>query len=571
MDQELNIVVNAIDESESALAAVAEGLDAVGIAGDEMATSLSESSASVDSSIAEMESSLAVLNQEMAMDSDDISEKALAVGVSFDEAATMVSESANLMEMACAAVAASAAAAAVESDESFATMGEGMKSSALQAGIVAGIVFEGLKSEITDASEAGEKWNQTISTINTELQNTGSSLPTSALVNYADQLSKITLFSQQDVLSSEALIASHSELQSSYQTITATAADLAQKTGQDLPAATAILVKALNDPLTGLRQLQSAGLDFSATAVRTVNALAQGGDTAGASAILMAALKDQINGVAEAAAKAPGSGMTELGNQLNTMQILIGEDLNPVLDKLAKAIEPVITQIDLWIEAHPKLTAYILIGIAALAALTLAIVGVGLVIGTVIVSFGAIATALGAVAASPIALFIAAVTGIGAASFLMYEAIKNNFGGIRDTIESILSGLTTTIQSWYNNIMGWITSIINAMKNIGSAIGGGISGAIGGAVSGVESLIPKFAAGGIVSSPTIGLIGEAGPEAIIPLSMLGSSDGGTLGGNNGGINITLTGNTLYTTAQQAKQLGDAIARQINQQLKLKSW
>ena len=43
------------------------------------------------------------------------------------------------------------------------------------------------------------------------------------------------------------------------------------------------------------------------------------------------------------------------------------------------------------------------------------------------------------------------------------------------------------------------------------------------------------------------------------------------GGNNGGINITLTGNTLYTTSQQAKQLGDAMARQINAQLKLRSW
>ena len=35
-----------------------------------------------------------------------------------------------------------------------------------------------------------------------------------------------------------------------------------------------------------------------------------------------------------------------------------------------------------------------------------------------------------------------------------------------------------------------------------------------------NSLIPKFAQGGVVTGPTMGLIGEAGPEAIIPLDKL---------------------------------------------------
>ena len=40
--------------------------------------------------------------------------------------------------------------------------------------------------------------------------------------------------------------------------------------------------------------------------------------------------------------------------------------------------------------------------------------------------------------------------------------------------------------------------------------------------------MPKFAEGGVVSQPTVGLFGEAGPEAIIPLDrlerMLGTSE-----------------------------------------------
>lgn len=44
--------------------------------------------------------------------------------------------------------------------------------------------------------------------------------------------------------------------------------------------------------------------------------------------------------------------------------------------------------------------------------------------------------------------------------------------------------------------------------------------------------VPKYAEGGIVNSPTIGMIGEAGPEAIIPLKKMNG-----VGGNNVTINI----------------------------------
>ena len=42
----------------------------------------------------------------------------------------------------------------------------------------------------------------------------------------------------------------------------------------------------------------------------------------------------------------------------------------------------------------------------------------------------------------------------------------------------------------------------------------------------VLSSIPKFATGGIVTGPTVGLVGEAGPEAIIPLNKLDKMVGG---------------------------------------------
>ena len=58
-------------------------------------------------------------------------------------------------------------------------------------------------------------------------------------------------------------------------------------------------------------------------------------------------------------------------------------------------------------------------------------------------------------------------------------------------------------------------------------MGGG--GGEGSASSVIE--IPKMASGGIVNSPTLAMIGEAGPEAVIPLSRMGQM--------GGGINITV--------------------------------
>jgi phage-related minor tail protein len=49
--------------------------------------------------------------------------------------------------------------------------------------------------------------------------------------------------------------------------------------------------------------------------------------------------------------------------------------------------------------------------------------------------------------------------------------------------------------------------------NFGSALGG----------------IMPFAEGGIVTGPTVGLVGEAGPEAVIPLDRMGE-----MGGQQGG-------------------------------------
>lgn len=98
------------------------------------------------------------------------------------------------------------------------------------------------------------------------------------------------------------------------------------------------------------------------------------------------------------------------------------------------------------------------------------------------------------------------------------------------------------------------TAFANALFPSGGGGGllGGIFGAIGslfGAAKGAafDGGMTAFAKGGIVSSPTLfkfakgtGLMGEAGPEAILPLKRDGSGNLGVMSGGGGGGPVTIT-------------------------------
>ena len=124
---------------------------------------------------------------------------------------------------------------------------------------------------------------------------------------------------------------------------------------------------------------------------------------------------------------------------------------------------------------------------------------------------------------------------------------------------SFVSNIAGKISAPIQSITSFVSSAASAAGRIGSSIGNAVS-----------SVVPHFASGGIVNGPTYALVGEAGPEAIIPLSMLGR--GGSAIGNNqsGSINVYLSGN-FYTDQQNATRIGNMIAKVLNQQLKLKNY
>jgi len=75
--------------------------------------------------------------------------------------------------------------------------------------------------------------------------------------------------------------------------------------------------------------------------------------------------------------------------------------------------------------------------------------------------------------------------------------------------------------------------------------------------------IPKLAKGGIVNSPTLAMIGEDGPEAVVPLNRKNNPGGLGMGGGGTTININVGGVTDRTDKRAlAKEIGDLIRAEM---------
>ncbi len=166
---------------------------------------------------------------------------------------------------------------------------------------------------------------------------------------------------------------------------------------------------------------------------------------------------------------------------------------------------------------------------------------------------------------------------IGTAWNTAWSGISDFFTGIWNGIKNALQSAVSFITDQLNNLFSFVSNIagkisapiqsITSFVSSAASAAGRIGSSIGNAVS---SVVPHFASGGIVNGPTYALVGEAGPEAIIPLSMLGRG-GSTIGNNqSGSINVYLSGN-FYTDQQNATRIGNMIAKVLNQQLKLKNY
>jgi hypothetical protein len=352
------------------------------------------------------------------------------------------------------------------------------------------------------------------------------------------------------------------------------ALDISAGTSKDLGSVSEALGKAFNGVMGPLKKLDPA-----------LAALIEEGASTGE---VFQALSETFGGQAAAAADTTAGRMEGLKIRMEEVKESIGEAVLPIVEELM----PAFVSISDWASkntgkivaigtAIAGIGAVILITNGAMAAhaAVLAIVAAAQAIMTI--STYALYAALGvgvilAIIAAIVVLeakfgFLGdAVEGVKISAEFLWNAIKTGFGWVVNNwplLLAILSGpfgiAIAAVVKFKDQIIGVIKSIVGFMINAFSTVAETILAPFKAVFNGIAGLwnntvgalgftvpswvplglggktfevpdIPVLGDGGIVTGPTLAMIGERGPEAVIPLN---GSNGG-MGGNT--INVTVT-------------------------------
>jgi len=240
--------------------------------------------------------------------------------------------------------------------------------------------------------------------------------------------------------------------------------------------------------------------------------------------------------------------MGYLTTTVNGLWLEVGTQLAPVFTDLSNKLQPIISQVVDWLKKNPELTKVIVIGTAALGALLV-------VLGPIIASFALLPSIIAGVELAFVALnapvliviaAIAALIAIGVLLWKNWDVITVKAQEFGNNISGFINASVNNIRGVWSDFWGSLGSAVSgAFESIKGGIEGGINwiiDKINGLLSKVNSVtsainrlpgveipqigeIPALAKGGIVTKPTLALIGEAGPEAVIPLSRAGAGTG----------------------------------------------
>ena len=298
------------------------------------------------------------------------------------------------------------------------------------------------------------------------------------------------------------------------------AMDIAASTGKPLATVTASLEKAYGGNLTALAKLAPESREMIKDGATFEQVMGKIAKTTG--------------GAATTAANTAQGQFKRLGVALDETKESIGAALMPAVE----ALLPILTKFGDWASKHPGILLAIGAAIATIAA---AIVAVNI-----------------AMALNPFSLIAIAVVGLGA---LLVTAYKK-FEPFRTVVDTVFGAM----KYWINNVtipafqtlLAVVKTIFNGIASAWNNTVGKLSFKLPSWVPGLGGKgfdmpnIPMLANGGIVNSPTLALIGERGPEAVIPLSQMGNM------GMGGGMNITIN-----TGVGDPVAIGKSVAAVLN--------
>ncbi len=292
------------------------------------------------------------------------------------------------------------------------------------------------------------------------------------------------------------------------------AMDISAATGKDLASVSEALSKAYNGQTTAL-----AKLDPSMRSLVKEGASFQE---------LGKIMEETFGGASTAAAETAEGRFKRMGVAIGEAQESIGAALIPVIEKLL----PFLEKISKFVAENTDLVVALGLAFGGIAA-AVVIANAAMKAWTVITTAATVAQKLFnlAVAANPIVLATAAIVAIGAAIVLAYK----KFEPFRDIVDSIgralkaaFTGTVEALKTAVNAYLGIYKTLFNTIAKAWNNTIGKLSFKIPSWVPGLGGKgfdvpnIPELAKGGIVTGPTLAMIGEAGPEAVVPLDRMGS-------------------------------------------------
>lgn len=294
------------------------------------------------------------------------------------------------------------------------------------------------------------------------------------------------------------------------------AQDIAAATGKDLETVTQALAKGVNGQTSALYKLDPA--------LRTTVGLGASFDD------VLQGLNIHQGAAADAANTTAGK-MKNLSIQFAEAKEGIGAALLPVMEKFLAILIPIAN----W--ATENTTVFLVLAgvIGGLAVAVLAANAAMKIYNAYQViaagatkAWTAIQTAFNFVmSANPIGIVVVAIVALVAALVLAYnksETFRNAVNGLFTAVKSGVEGSVEFIKGYLNVVLGFYKSIINGIASLWNNSIGKLSFKVPSWVPGFGGQgfsvpkIPLLADGGIVTGPTLAMIGERGPEAVIPLN-----------------------------------------------------
>jgi len=298
-----------------------------------------------------------------------------------------------------------------------------------------------------------------------------------------------------------------------------TALNISTATGKDLETVTLALGKAYNGSTSALTKLDPSlkgVIDSESTMTDITEALAV--SFGGSATVAAQSFEGQMKGMTIA---------------LDETKESIGMALLPALQKLLTILKPMA-------DFAQENTNVFLIFIGVIGTLATAIIAANVAMkiyqATLVLTKIATIALNVATSANPFVLVAAAVIALTAAMVFLevkFSAMSRAFDMFGNSIMIVTGPLGVLI--------GMLRKLDSLRESLGGFDLGGIN-------------IPGFANGGIVTKPTLAMVGEKGPEAIIPLT--GPNAGAGMGGG-GGVTVNVTGG-LSTSAEIGQAVVNAL-------------